>query len=204
MLRRFSTGAVNSITNSSVNVPGLLDYTSGFRIASTLAENVSDIAAEAAGANKVYISLQDALPEFFPPLPSSGFLKADDIAALVTKFGNALSIEISTMRKTIAELQSQVADYQKFIAEMTETIQRLTQSGEVTDPDALKKFGTFAQQKTDELLNKASNDGERALASSLQGLVNTYINVDTKILANFQANIPIKGQANICSVGSQK
>lgn len=98
LLERSVEGGKGGLDDGTVLNAPLVQYASGFRSASVYADHVTDLTAQAAGARKAYVQLRTTMPEYFPELPDTQFLPADQIAAAVGTISQGIKLEIGVLK----------------------------------------------------------------------------------------------------------
>lgn len=196
----------DKLANSSAAVPAMVQYASGYRAALRLADGLADKVAEAKGAQKVYENLMKAMPEYFKALPMGVFLSADDIAGHVLQIATGVQTEINQLRLRVRELEAALKQYQKFNEDLADLIRKLQgQLGQVKNQADLREFQKYADSLLAQMRTNLDTS-QSATLSSLQGLVNTFLQVGVNIEANIEATIKAQAKTNIqfCSVGGAK
>lgn len=196
----------SKMANSSAPVPAMVQYASGYRAANLLSEGLTDKIAQGQGARLVYDSLVKGMPEFFKPLPADKFLTAEEIAGYVLQVSIGVQTEVEQLRLKVRELENMLKQFQQFNEKLVQLIENL--KGDLSGINNRQDLADF-QKHANELVSSMRDNldlSQAATLSSLQGLVNTFVQVGINIEVNIQARLQAEAKINvqICSVGGVK
>ncbi|HEV8000440.1 MAG TPA: hypothetical protein VGP63_11200 [Planctomycetaceae bacterium] len=197
-------GTGKDVATGSGTGAALLQYASGYRTARVFADLVTDSDAMESGARLVYASLRTAFPERFDELPAGKRLSAEQISAQVLVVASDIKRELVELRLRVAALEKELAQYKEFIAQLTDLITTLGQNtAGINDVESLRRF----KQMSDVLIEKMQsglNESQRMALKSVQGLINSFVNVGISVDVNVRAQINAQVQGNAGSFNTNK
>jgi hypothetical protein len=185
------------VTTGSGSGASILQFASGYRAAHRLGAFVADTDAKEEGARLVYKSLQSVFPSRFPELADNQRLTAEQIAGNVLFIAGDLKRELDLLQIQVTQLQAEVTQYKAFLTNLAQTVEQL-QSGaaNIHDVDSLKAF----QQHSNDLLARMQDgldESQKMAIKSVQGLVNTFVQVGVNIAVNIQAQVKANVQKGL-------
>jgi hypothetical protein len=179
---------------SGTNI-ALAEFACGYRTGNFFAEHVSDIAAQAEGARKVYSSLSKTLPSFFKNLAPDRFITAEEIAYQVEAIGKSIDTELKELKITIKNLSAELEYYKNYVKGLTNLLEKLDNLlDQVKNKSDLYDFQKNSNALI-ETMKLTANDLQRMTLKSLQGLISTAVSIQI----NINTNANVKGEINLCS-----